>query len=127
MELNNVEIIKIGNLQTFANDFRKVEFVVKDTSSQYPQEIQFNVIKDKADDFLKYNKVGDIVNIKFNLNGRSWLKEGEPESNRKWFNSLDAWSVFKVKEENSNKDKIQAAIEMIDTNFEPENKDDLPF
>ena len=67
MELNNVEIIKIGEVQTFANDFRKLEFVVKNDSSQYPQEIQFNILKDKIDDFLKYNKVGDRVNVTFNF------------------------------------------------------------
>ena len=95
MELKNVEIIKIGEVQNFANDFRKLEFIVKDDSNQYPQELQFNILKDKIDDFLKYNKVGQRVDISFNLNGRSWLKDGEPEEKRRWFNSLDAWKVFK--------------------------------
>ena len=95
MEVQNVELIKIGDVQTFANDFRKLEFIVRDDSGQYPQELQFNILKDKIDDFIKYNKVGDRVNVVFNLNGRSWLKEGEPEEKRRWFNSLDAWMVKK--------------------------------
>ena len=96
MELQNAELLHIGEVKTFANDFRKLEFIAKDDSGQYPQEIQFNILKDKIDDFLKYNKVGDRVNISFNLNGRSWLKDGESEDKRRWFNSLDAWMVKKA-------------------------------
>jgi hypothetical protein len=123
MELKNVEIIKIGKVQTFANDFRKLEFIVKDDSGQYPQELQLNILKDKVDDFIKYNKIGQRVDVSFNLNGRSWLKEGEPEENRRWFNSLDAWKVF----------KSEATSEGVQPSFEPAPKlntkeiDDLPF
>jgi len=96
MELKNVEIIHIGTEQTFGSGFRKVEFVVKDDSSQYPQEIPFSITQDKIDNFIQYNKVGQRVDISFNLNGRSWLKEGEPEDKRRWFTDLNAWKVFKA-------------------------------
>lgn len=122
MKLNNVEIIKIGEVQTFANNFRKLEFIVKDDSSQYPQEIQFNILKDKIDDFVKYNKVGDRVNVTFNLNGRGWLKDGEPEEKRRWFNSLDAWMVKKVDAINN----VQDAKTAIDNAMPPEDTS-LPF
>ena len=95
MELKNVEIIKIGEVKTFGNDFKKLEFIVRDDSSQYPQEIPFSIVKDKIDNFIQFNKVGQRVDISFNLNGRSWLKDGDNESNRRWFTDLNAWKVFK--------------------------------
>jgi len=99
MELKNVEIIKIKPLQQVAASYKKVEFIVK-IESEYPQEVQFEISQDKADKFIQYNKVGQFVDIEFNLRGRSYLKDGEPEENRRWFNSLDAWKVFKTESEN---------------------------
>jgi len=98
MELKNVEIIRIGELQQVTASFKKVEFVVK-LESEYPQEIQFQISQDKADKFIQYNKVGQFVDIDFNLRGRSFLKDGDPEENRRWFNQLDAWKVFKADNE----------------------------
>ena len=121
MELKNVEIIKISELKTFDSGFRLVEWVGKDDSGQYPQEIQFQSKQDNAEKFLKYNKVGDRVDIDFNLNGRSWLKEGAEESERKWFNSLDAWKVFKS--ENAD----PKPFEVIDDKVVDKVEDDLPF
>src|SRR6187431_1185844 len=98
MELKNVEIIRIGELNQVTASYKKVEFVVK-IESEYPQEVQFEITQDKADKFIQYNKVGQFVDISFNLRGRSYLKEGEPEEKRRWFNSLDAWKVFKAETE----------------------------
>jgi len=95
MELKNVQIIKIKPLQQVTESYKKVEFIVK-LDSQYPQEVQFEVAQDKADNFIKFNKEGQFVDIEFNLRGRSYLKEGEPEESRRWFNTLDAWKVLKA-------------------------------
>lgn len=119
MEVQNVELIKIGDVQTFANDFRKLEFIVRDDSGQYPQELQFNILKDKIDDFIKYNKVGDRINVVFNLNGRSWLKEGEPEDKRRWFNSLDAWMV--------KKSESAPVVPQLEPIAQTDDSDPLPF
>ena len=123
MELKNVEIIKIGEVKTFGNDFRKLEFVVRDDTSQYPQEIPFSIVKDKIDNFVQFNKVGQRVDVSFNLNGRSWLKEGEDESKRRWFTDLNAWKVFKSEaQQNQPQPEIQSAPDL--TANEPS---DLPF
>lgn len=95
MELKNVQIVHIGELKQVTTTYKKVEFIVK-LDSQYPQEVVFETSNDKADKFLQYNKVGQFVDIDFNLRGRSYLKDGEPESNRRWFNSLDCWKIFKA-------------------------------
>ena len=118
MELNNVEIIHIGAEQVFGSGFRKVEFVVKDDSSQYPQEIPFSITQDKIDNFVKFNKVGQRVDIKANVNGRSWLKDGEPEEKRRWFIDLNAWSVFKTEGVVSDAPPLQTPAE--------QDHDDLP-
>jgi len=98
MELKNVEIISIGELQQITPTFKKVSFRIK-TQENYPQEIELEVKQDKTENFLQYNKVGQFVDINFNLQGRSYLKQGEPESARRWFNTLDAWKVFKAETE----------------------------
>lgn len=120
MELKNVEIINIKPLQQVTTTYKKVEFIVK-LESQYPQEVQFEVSQDRADNFIKFNKVGQFVDIDFNLRGRSYLKEGDKEENRRWFNTLDAWKVFKA--EGSNESKPAEAP----TQEEEEESDVLPF
>ena len=94
MELKNVEIIKIGELRTFPSGFSLVEFVVR-TKDEFPQELQLQANKEKAENLIKFNKVGDNVDCSINLKGRSWLKDGLQESERKWFNTIEAWKVFK--------------------------------
>lgn len=119
MELKNVQIIKIKPLQQVTNSYKKVEFIVK-LESKYPQEVQFEVSQDRADNFIKFNKEGQYVDIDYNLRGRSYLKEGDKEYNRRWFNTLDAWKIFKSEGNNEiepEKNKIE----------NEEESDDLPF
>jgi hypothetical protein len=129
MELKNVQIIKIKPLQQVTDTYKKVEFIVK-IESQYPQEVQFEIAQDKADKFIQYNKEGDFVDIDFNLRGRSYLKNGEPEDNRRWFNSLDAWKVFKAEtnnQENEPSPQPQGVQEGAIVGKGTEEEDLLPF
>lgn len=122
MELKNVEIIKIGELKEFANDFKLVEFVVKDQSSQYPQFITLQSVKDKAENLIKFNKVGDLVDCSINLKGREWVN---PQGEVKYFNTIEAWKVFKAET------TIHQAEAMVNNNFPPADDlsdlGDLPF
>jgi len=77
----------IGEKQTWDSGFSKVEFVIT-TNEQYPQDVKFEIVKDKADNFLQYNKVGDTVDVAFNVRGN--------EYNGKYYVSLQAWKVFKA-------------------------------
>ncbi len=45
----------IGEKQTFDSGFQKVEFVVT-TEDQYPQDVKFEIVQDKCDDFLQHLK-----------------------------------------------------------------------
>ena len=77
----------IGEKQVFDSGFQKVEFVVKTNDEKYPQDVKFEIMQDKVDDFLKYNKVGVSVDVDFNVRGN--------EYKGKHYVSLSAWKVFK--------------------------------
>lgn len=69
--------------QTFSSGFTKREFVVT-TDEQYPQDIKFELIKDKTSVIDSY-KEGDTLKVSFNLRGN--------EYNGKYFVNLQAWRV----------------------------------
>lgn len=121
MEIKNAEIIFIGELKQPTDNFKLVEFAVK-TNEQYPQTILLQCNNDKADNLIKYNKVGDIVDCSINLRGREWTN---PQGETKYFNTIEAWKVFKS--------EIQKGADKIDEAFEPagdlnqDEQDDLPF
>ena len=81
----NGKIKLIGEKQTFDSGFTKVEFVIT-TEGDYPQDVKFEIVKDKCDDFLQYNKVGKDVEVSFNIRGN--------EYKGKYYVSLQAWKVF---------------------------------
>ena len=112
MELKiNGTIKVIGELQTWDSGFSKVEFVVT-TQEQYPQDIKFEAVKDKAENFLKFNKLGDNVDVSFNVRGN--------EYNGKYYVNLEAWKVFKsVGTETPTAQEVATA--------QVEEVEDLPF
>jgi len=107
----NGTIKMIGEVQTWDSGFSKREFVIT-TNEQYPQDVKFEVVKEKAVDFEQYNKVGDNVDVKFNVRGN--------EYNGKYYVSLQAWHVAKSGQQTT--PKVAVAPET--TN---ESEDDVPF
>ena len=90
MELTGT-LKKIGELQTFASGFQKLDAVLL-TDETYPQAILIEFLSDKSD-LLDPYKVGDQVTVSINLRGRSWVA---PDGNEKYFNSIIGWKVTKV-------------------------------
>ena len=86
LQLNGT-IKLIGEKQVFDSGFQKVEFVLTTNDEKYPQDVKFEIVQDKVDDFLKYNKVGSVVDVDFNVRGN--------EYQGKYYVSLTAWKVFK--------------------------------
>ncbi len=101
----------IGEKQTFDSGFQKVEFVLTTNEEKYPQDIKFEVVQDKVDDFIKDNKVGKAVDVDFNVRGN--------EYKGKYYVSLNAWKVFKSEESTPATDIGVPASELA--------VDDLPF
>ncbi len=69
--------------QSFSSGFQKREFVVT-TKEQYPQDIKFELVKDRVDLIAPY-KSGDQIKVHFNLRGN--------EYNGKYFVNLQAWRL----------------------------------
>ena len=77
-------VIKLINpTQTFDSGFQKREFVVT-TKEQYPQDLKFELLKDKCN-MLDGYKVGQGVAVDFNIRGS--------EYQGKYFVSLQAWKI----------------------------------
>jgi hypothetical protein len=82
----------IGEQVQVSEKFRKVDFVVTDTSSMYPQDILFQLTQDKADLVNSFIE-GQTVEVSFNLRGREWTS---PQGEVKYFNTLEAWRIDAV-------------------------------
>lgn len=102
----------IGEKQVFDSGFSKVEFVVT-TQEQYPQDIKFEAIKEKADNLIQYNKVGDLVDVSFNIRGN--------EYNGRYFVNLQSWMVRKNEGSELPTEPISAPVPT------DSGDDDLPF
>lgn len=87
-------IRSIGEIKEFGSKgFKSVKWSLEMPDGEYPQTVEFESTQKNAEGFVKFNKVGDSVDVKFNLRGRVWNdpKTGED----KVFNSLNAWMVSK--------------------------------
>jgi hypothetical protein len=100
--------------QVISEKFKKREFVVTDESSQYPQDIAFQLAQDRTSLIDTVNE-GDNVTVYFNLRGREWTS---PQGEVKYFNTLDVWKV----------EAGQAApTAPAGESFAESKEDDLPF
>ena len=76
--------------QQVSASFKKREFVLLSADNPaYPQYIKFEVIQEKCTLLDKF-KVGDTVDISFNIKGREWRN---PKGELVYFNTLDAWRI----------------------------------
>jgi len=99
----------IMDLQTFDTGFIKREFVIT-TKEEYPQDIKFEITKEKAETFETYNKVGDEVTVKFNIRGNFH------DPTNRYFVNLQAWRIDKNSSQNTEEETVQV-----------EEESDLPF
>jgi len=94
-------------------DWKKVEFTLT-TDEEYNNLYCFEIFgSDKVDNFLRYNKVDDVVEVDFNVKCRQWEE--------RYFTTLEAWKVFKAK------DKEQTEIKLEEPVSDVETDNDLPF
>jgi len=76
----------VFDTQTFNSGFQKREFVIT-TKEQYPQDVKFELIKERIDLIDPYNQ-GETIKVHFNLRGN--------EYNGKYFVNLQAWRIEPV-------------------------------
>jgi hypothetical protein len=122
--MNQKGIIKtILQEKIITDKFKKREFVIT-TQDEYPQEILFEVINDGCDKLNDF-KIGDLVDVNFNLRGREWIN---PQGEAKYFNTLQAWKIDRF---------VSSGVELhgeaakewnqMNEQADLEEEDDLPF
>ena len=80
----------IMDVQQVSEKFKKREFVLEIKSGQYDQTVIFQLTQDNVD-MIDTHKVGDEVNVSFDLRGREWTSP--KDGHVKFFNSLSAWRI----------------------------------
>jgi len=92
MEFSGI-IHKINEAVHVNATFKKRAFIIESSENKgdrtFTELVQFEFIQDKCD-LLDGFKVGDQVNIGFNLKGRKWTS---PQGEDKFFNTLQAWMI----------------------------------
>tara|TARA_Y100000401_G_scaffold69819_1_gene55966 strand:- start:3313 stop:3672 length:360 start_codon:yes stop_codon:yes gene_type:complete len=111
------EITKIAKLETGTSkagkEWKKLGFVIT-TEGDYPKDVYFTVFgEEKTSNFMTYNRVGQIVEVFFNINAR--------EFNNKWYTDLGAWKIVSEKITESTTPVTET------TNNEFHKVEDLPF
>ena len=118
---------RIHDEQIINERFKKREFVIE-TEEQYSQTLIFQLVQDKTN-IIDNFKIGDKIEVYFNLRGREWQRDTDSEI--KVFNTLDAWRIEKLTEN----DSITSEVNDQNTDATPtsenilkdEDEDDLPF
>ena len=86
------KIIAIMEKQQVTDTFAKREFVIE-TDEQYPQMVKFELAQ-AACDLIDKHKIGDDINVFFNVRGRRWTNK---ENKDVYFVSVNAWRLEAVK------------------------------
>ena len=116
----------IGKTVSFPNStFTKRDLILNlDPHGKYENVISVTFVKDQTK-ILDEFKVGERVTVEYYIQGRSYLKDGENESKRKYFNELRGFSVKSDEIETMKPKDVFKGSE-----FEPiidDQNDDLPF
>lgn len=78
------KIKMISDTQNFPSGFSKREFVVTTADSKYPQDLKFEVVKDKCAVLDNYKEGQDVV-VNFDIRGN--------EYNGKYYVNLSCWKL----------------------------------
>lgn len=83
---NISDVIEVGNYQ------KVMVHVQENDGQQYPQSCAFEVFgNEKVENLQKYNQVGDVVEIDYNLKSNESKKEPGV-----FYNTIQAWKIQKV-------------------------------
>ncbi len=119
------KVVEVGPIIQVTDSFKKRELIVEYAENpQYPDFIKFEAIQDKCN-LLDKCKVGDEVEVFFNLRGRKWTDKTGKDS---YFNTLQVWRI-NVLDGNSNSYQAQENTpEMAPPiDLTADQGDDLPF
>lgn len=103
------------------DSLKKRELIVEYIENpQYPEYLKFEAIQDRCN-LLDNIRVGDDIEVFFNLKGRPWTDKAGKKS---YFNSLQLWKVNVLSGANGNTVPEYAPSANISS---APDEDDLPF
>jgi len=125
------KVHEISEVTNVTDTFKKRELIVEYAENpSYPEFIKFEALQDKVSLFDNV-KVGDQVDVSFNLRGRPWTDRNGKTA---YFNSLVAWRITVLTDANlqdaaNTKPQSQQPefASPVDINSAPSEEDDLPF
>ncbi len=84
------KVHEIGAVQQVSETFKKRDLIIEYAENPtYPEYIRFESLQDKTA-LLDNLKVGDDIEVSFNLRGRPWTNKDGVTS---YFNSLVVWRI----------------------------------
>tara|TARA_R100001244_G_scaffold86809_2_gene66207 strand:- start:6715 stop:7059 length:345 start_codon:yes stop_codon:yes gene_type:complete len=107
------KVIKIGEIQTFKNDFTKVDVIIEVVSGDYTNPIKLETYKKVAARVVESLNVGDEITAQFSLKGS--------EYNEKYYTNLTLykWDVISASELESVQDVVAQESQIVE--------DKMPF
>jgi hypothetical protein len=121
LELNGtitvISEVQEGTAKSTGNTWKKCGFAVE-TKGEYPKSVYFTVFgEEKVDNLLKFNKVGQNVDVSFNVESR--------EYSGKYYTDLNAWKIFQAS--NSGGESTKSVIANDGYSKASEVETNLPF
>jgi len=114
---------EIGAVQQISETFKKRDLIVEYAENPtYPEYLRFEAMQDKTSLFDGL-KVGDEVEVSFNLRGRAWTDKTGKTS---YFNSMIVWRINTISN-NGGAGATPDYAPPIDLSSKPGDDDDLPF
>lgn len=77
------KVIRVGDVQTINEKFKKREIVIA-TLTEYPQTIPVEFVNDRSD-MITISDVGKTVTVHYDLRGREWKD--------RYFVNVQGWKV----------------------------------
>jgi len=115
------KVHEIGAPYQVSESFKKRDIVIEYIENpQYPEYLKFETVQDKTA-LLDNVKVGDDVEVFFNLRGRPWTDKTGKKS---YFNSMQLWRINVINGAGGSSTPEYAPP--ADISSAPED-DDLPF
>lgn len=117
------KVHEVSEVITVSEKFKKREVVIEYAENpSYPEYVKLEAVQDKVN-LLDAVKVGDQVEVFFNLRGRPWTdKNGKTQ----YFNTLSVWRLNVLGGAASAVPTPEFAAPA-DLSTEPGAEDDLPF
>ncbi|WP_407430603.1 DUF3127 domain-containing protein [Arcticibacter sp.] len=114
------KVHEIGATQQVSETFKKRDLIIEYAENPtYPEYIKFESMQDKTSLFDKV-KVGDTVDVHFNLRGRPWTDKAGKTS---YFNSMIVWKL----DVSAQGSEAAQYAPPVDLNVPAGDSGDLPF